>query len=503
MEENKTISQEELEQLKRDAEQSDAEAQFQLGEYYYKGEKRDYGRALAWYLKAAEAGHLSAQKRAAEMYQSGKKIGKNVDEAARWWTLAAEQGDAEAQFLLGEHYSTGRRHEYGRALEYYKLAAEQGCVAAKRQIGYLYMREKKLGRDTDEAVKWMTIAAEEGDAEAQYNMGRFCYIDGDYKRALAYLIQAGESGHAMAQCNVGVMYMSGTIVKKDINEAIKWLALAAEQREEVASLHLTELLYKRKDKEEALRWAIKGGVYVLKSLGERHLWDKDLEGAEKCFDKILEMPEYVNGEIDRYHYIYHIANDFEECKYPHKAFVWWMRGAEMGYPIAQNIVGGMFEKGRGVEKDYVKAVYWYAKAAEAKSYGGMLDLARCYELGRGVEKSLEKSADLQFECLKSYNMHYMKETAGRLLLRLALKMKSKRYTLTRLSSNTPTKEELEYWTREAEQGNVDAQQLLGVVYYTIKRNKEKGNYWLTLAAEQGDNFAQRMLDSIAHWSAIE
>ena len=355
MEEYKTISQEELEQLKRDAEQGDAEAQYQLGEYYYKGEKRDFGHALTWYLKAAETGLLSAQKRAAEMYQSGKKIGKNVDEAAIWWTLAAEQGDAEAQFLLGEHYSTGRRHEYGRALEYYKLAAEQGYVAAKRQIGYLYMSE---------AVRWMTIAAEAGDAEAQYNMGRFCYIDGDYKRALAYLIQAGESGHAMAQCNVGVMYMSGTIVKKDINEAIKWLALAAEQGEELASLHLTELLYKRKDKEEALRWAIKGGVYVLKSLGESYLWGKDLDEAEKCFDKILEMPEYVNGEIDRYHYIYHIANDFEECKYPHKAFVWWMRGVEMEYPTAQNRVGEMYEKGRGVEKDYMKAVYWYTLAAE-------------------------------------------------------------------------------------------------------------------------------------------
>ena len=36
MEDNKTISQEELEQLMRDAEHGDAEAQYQLGKYYKK-----------------------------------------------------------------------------------------------------------------------------------------------------------------------------------------------------------------------------------------------------------------------------------------------------------------------------------------------------------------------------------------------------------------------------------------------------------------------------------
>ena len=86
MEKNKTISQEELEQWIQRAEEGDCEMQYQLGEYYYTGAKKDYRRALAYYLQAAVAGHALAQRRAGEMYMSGKKIGKNMNEATKWST---------------------------------------------------------------------------------------------------------------------------------------------------------------------------------------------------------------------------------------------------------------------------------------------------------------------------------------------------------------------------------------------------------------------------------
>lgn len=53
-----------MEDLIFKAEQGDAEAQFALGEYYYRGDKdreQDYEQAVYWYRKAAEQGHASAQ----------------------------------------------------------------------------------------------------------------------------------------------------------------------------------------------------------------------------------------------------------------------------------------------------------------------------------------------------------------------------------------------------------------------------------------------------------
>ena len=58
MEENKTISQVELEQLMRDAEQGDAEAQCSLAQCYARGRgvETDIDVAFYWYAKAAEQG---------------------------------------------------------------------------------------------------------------------------------------------------------------------------------------------------------------------------------------------------------------------------------------------------------------------------------------------------------------------------------------------------------------------------------------------------------------
>ena len=76
MEDNKTISQEELEQWIQRAEGGDCEMLYLLGEYYYTGPKKDYRRALAYYLQAAEAGHALAQRRAARCIWWARRLEK-------------------------------------------------------------------------------------------------------------------------------------------------------------------------------------------------------------------------------------------------------------------------------------------------------------------------------------------------------------------------------------------------------------------------------------------
>ena len=52
---------------------------------------------------------------------------------------------------------------------------------------------------------------------------------------------------------------------------------------------------------------------------------------------------------------------------------YYERAAEAGYPSAMSSLGVLFEIGRGVAKDPVKAVAWYRKAAEAGSAVGMIN----------------------------------------------------------------------------------------------------------------------------------
>ena len=62
-------------------------------------------------------------------------------------------------------------------------------------------------------------AAEQGDAEAQCNLGEL-YANGtgvpqDYAQAVAWYREAAEGGNAQAQYNLGQLYANGTGVPQD------------------------------------------------------------------------------------------------------------------------------------------------------------------------------------------------------------------------------------------------------------------------------------------------
>ena len=55
------------------------------------------------------------------------------------------------------------------------------------------------------------------------------YNAGDYETVLKGLRTPAEQGDAEAQFNLGVMYANGEGVTQDDKEAVKWYRLAAEQ----------------------------------------------------------------------------------------------------------------------------------------------------------------------------------------------------------------------------------------------------------------------------------
>lgn len=73
---------------------------------------------------------------------------------------------------------------------------------------------------TQEEIEQWAMEAEEGDANAQYNLGQ-CYSNGsgvtkNYKQAAYWWRKAAEQGDAQAQHNLGVCYEHGYGVKKDL-----------------------------------------------------------------------------------------------------------------------------------------------------------------------------------------------------------------------------------------------------------------------------------------------
>ena len=57
------------------------------------------------------------------------------------------------------------------ALKWFRLAAEQGYASAQTNLGFMYRNGRGVPQDDKTAVKWYTLAAEQGYAAAQYNLG--------------------------------------------------------------------------------------------------------------------------------------------------------------------------------------------------------------------------------------------------------------------------------------------------------------------------------------------
>ena len=94
-----SVTNDPIAELRRDAEQGDATAQFNLGGMYALGEgvPKNAAEAVKWLRLAAEQGNAQAQYNLGWMYALGEGVPKNDVDAYFWCNLAAAQGDENAK----------------------------------------------------------------------------------------------------------------------------------------------------------------------------------------------------------------------------------------------------------------------------------------------------------------------------------------------------------------------------------------------------------------------
>jgi len=124
------------------------------------------------------------------------------------------------------------REDYASALELLVPLAEQGDADAQNNLGRLYVNGQGVPQDYAEYVKWCRLAAEQGLATAQSNLGvsydKGLGVPQDYAEAIKWYRLAAEQGHADAQSNLGVMYATGEGVAIDFVKAHFWFILASD-----------------------------------------------------------------------------------------------------------------------------------------------------------------------------------------------------------------------------------------------------------------------------------
>jgi len=100
--------------------------------------------------KMAQEGDPVAQFNMGVRYANGQGVPQDLLEAARWYGAAADQGDAPAQFNLGLLFYQGQGVE--RSLEYayelFRLAALQGDARAHAGLDAVLLELDEVTRDS-------------------------------------------------------------------------------------------------------------------------------------------------------------------------------------------------------------------------------------------------------------------------------------------------------------------------------------------------------------------
>jgi TPR repeat protein len=296
------LTNKEVMQYRKAAEQGDAQAQYQLGFHYYL--LRDK-QAVKWYRRAADKGHAEAQNQLGVMYEGGWLVPKDDQEAMKWYRKAADKGHSFAQVRLGRMYAEGRGvpQDHQEAANWYRKAGEQGDYSAEVMLGEIYERGQGVLKDYREAEKWYIKAAQKN---------------------LKYL-----SGNR-ARYRLGVMYAEGRGVERDYQEAIRWFSQATGPFSSKPQAALGWMYAHGKGVRQDLRTAAE--LYHQAAMGSltTDINDQDREGE--------------------------LLREAEGAK-------WYQRAADLGFAEAQFRLGMMYAKGQPVPQNYVQAHVWFILAA--------------------------------------------------------------------------------------------------------------------------------------------
>ena len=106
-----------------------------------------------------------------------------------------------------------REGNYKEAAMWFRKSAEQGLANAQYNLGKMYFEGRGLVQSDSEAVKWLRKASEQGVAEASYTLGLIGVIQRDKEASVQDFGKAAEQGLSIDLITKAVI---ATIPNKEI-----------------------------------------------------------------------------------------------------------------------------------------------------------------------------------------------------------------------------------------------------------------------------------------------
>lgn len=238
-----------------------------------------------------------------------------------------------------------------------------------------------LNGDDPSALAWMTKAANQGDDEAQYQLGQYYesgrYADRDPAQAVQWYGKAADQGNIRATVALADLYMDGDQVQRDTDRALELYRKAADADDEKAEVALGNAYY--------------DGKVVA----------KDYAQAAKYYEMATHHCDHAAQF--RLGFLYQTGQGVGHDDA--KAADLYGQSAKWQSSAAFNL-GLMYEKGQGVPRDYAKAAENFELGVKRGDPSSAGELAKLYDSGQGVAKDTAKARELycrsndRFNCLR-------------------------------------------------------------------------------------------------------
>ncbi len=424
-----------------------------------------------------------------------KKSGKEDFEKAEQLLISeADSGNVLAVHDLGKLYSTKKLGEKDEAKSYkYYEEALQGFTEIEPNGDFMFPYETVYQKSVDMR------------SYVRYRIGKMhCYGLGtqqDYEKAFKWFLKSAEEGNRFAQYSLGNLYYYGNGTDKDLSQAFQWYMKSAEQGQPYASYSMAQMYdkgeYVSQSEENAQRY------YKAALSGFLELESKD-QADDNLFYKMGTM--YKNG----------LGTDIDMDK----AINYFMRSAELNNINAKRTLALEYISGKHLELDIEKGLEMLTVCADRGDTLSCYKLGKIYFKGEIVYKDLNMAEKYFLKASQKEN-RYALYSLGTLYLEKekysldkavgyfekVLKYEEIKpyaeYSLAKIMlDNNPyhDSERAVSILELAAMENDWASFLLGRLYLygtdDIQKDKEKALEWLELSAEQGNEYAQYMLDNI-------
>lgn len=438
---------------------------------------------------------------------------KETDESAaaiKYYIKWNDQYKKACKLIYGKD---AKLNDFKKAEQLLLSESQRGNVLAVYDLGKLYSTDKLGERNEEMSIAKYTQALQgflqiEPNSKKikpyiQYRIGKmFCYglgTEQDYEKAFEWFERSAKQKNKFAQFSLANLYYYGNGVEKDLSQAFLWYQRSSSQGQPYAAYYIAQMYrygeYVTKDNDTAQRYyqqALSGFLKI----------ESDDMADDDLFYKLGQMFKLGLG------------TDSDVTK----AIEYFKRSAEM------NNKNGLFEYGKAlligehIPQDTDSAVKLLEKAVKLKNSNAKRFLALEYISGEHLEQDIEKGIALLTECADSGDV-IASYRLGKIYLqgeimpqnldkaeRYLLLVEDNEYTQYALAKLYLQEEKYEiqkavnYFGRSADKNHWASYQL-GRIYLfgaaELTKDKEQAIEWFTKSANDGNEYAQAMLDNIS------